>query len=114
METGKKNYLAVNLKQPGGNTNAIGAKVFVYNSKQIQYQEVNPNRGYLSCVSTVLNFGLGDQQQADSVRIIWPDQTSQLLTGVKANQRLNITYKTGNPVFKTDGKRQCKVFIYFS
>lgn len=104
METGKKNYLAVNLKQPEGNTNAIGSKVLVYNGKQVQYQEVNPNRGYLSCVSTVLNFGLGDQQQVDSVRIIWPDQTSQLLTGVKANQRLNITYKTGNPTFKTDGK----------
>lgn len=108
METGKKSYLAVNLKQPEGNTNAIGSKVFVYNGKQVQYQEVNPNRGYLSCVSTVLNFGMGDQQQADSIRIIWPDQTSQLLTGVKANQRLNITYKTGNPVFKTDGKSNTK------
>ncbi|WP_413667447.1 VCBS repeat-containing protein [Mucilaginibacter sp. Mucisp86] len=108
METGKKNYLAVNLKQPEGNTNAIGSKVFVYNGKQVQYQEINPNRGYLSCVSTVLNFGLGDQQQVDSVRIIWPDQTSQLLTGVKANQRLNITYKTGNPIFKTDGKITAK------
>jgi hypothetical protein len=108
METGKKNYLAINLKQPEGNTNAIGSKVFVYSGKQVQYQEVNPNRGYLSCVSTVLNFGLGDLQQADSVRIIWPDQTSQLLTTVKANQRLNITYKAGNPVFKTDGKSNIK------
>jgi hypothetical protein len=108
METGKKNYLAINLKQPEGNTNAIGAKVFVYYGKQVQYQEVNPNRGYLSCVSTVLNFGLGDQQQADSVRIIWPDQTSQLLTGIKANQRLNITYKIGNSVFKAGGKNATK------
>ncbi|MFB0496590.1 hypothetical protein ABID99_002827 [Mucilaginibacter sp. OAE612] len=111
METGKKNYLAINLKQPEGNTNAIGSKVFVYSGKQVQYQEVNPNRGYLSCVSTVLNFGLGNQQQADSVRIIWPDQTSQLLSDVKANQRLNITYKTGNSMFKTVSKSNQKALF---
>lgn len=99
MEAGKNSYLAINLKQPGGNTNAIGSKVFVYNGKQVQYQEVNPNRGYLSCVSTVLNFGLGNHQQVDSVRVIWPDKTSQLLTGVKANQRLDLVYKNGGAAF---------------
>jgi hypothetical protein len=86
-------YLAVKLKGTGKNTNAIGAKVSVYTGKNIQYQEVNPNRGYLSCVSTTLNFGLGDIKKADSVRVIWPDNSSQLLRDVNANQLLTINYQ---------------------
>jgi hypothetical protein len=84
-------YLAVKLKGAEKNTQAVGAKVYVYTPSQAQYQEVNPNRGYLSCVSTTLNFGLGTNQRADSVRIIWPNQTTQLLTNVKANQLLQLT-----------------------
>ena len=101
-------YLAVKLKGTGKNTNAIGAKVSVYTGKNIQYQEVNPNRGYLSCVSTTLNFGLGDIKKADSVRLIWPDNSSQLLRDVNANQLLTINYQPteksfnqGNIVKKT-------------
>ncbi|QEC65697.1 RNA-binding protein [Mucilaginibacter ginsenosidivorans] len=91
-ENNHTNYLAVKLKGAAKNTDAIGAKVYVYTQKNLQYQEVNPNRGYLSCVSTTLNFGLGNNKTVDSVRVIWPDQTSELLTFVKADQLLTITY----------------------
>ncbi len=95
-------YLALKLQGAEKNTQAVGAKVYVYTPGQVQYQEVNPNRGYLSCVSTVLNFGLGTNQKADSVRVIWPNQTSQLLTSVKANQLLQLTGKpTNKPVAAT-------------
>ncbi|HJP64373.1 MAG TPA: VCBS repeat-containing protein, partial [Mucilaginibacter sp.] len=93
-ENNHTNYLAVKLKGTAKNTNAIGAKVYVYTPKNLQYQEVNPNRGYLSCVSTTLNFGLGDNTAVDSIRIIWPDQNSLLLASVKGNQLLNIDYPT--------------------
>lgn len=91
-ENNNTNYLAVKVKGTGKNTNAVGAKVYVYTSGNLQYQEVNPNRGYLSCVSTTLNFGLGDNKAIDSVRVIWPDQTSKVLTSVHAGQLLNIDY----------------------
>ncbi|BAU53795.1 ASPIC and UnbV [Mucilaginibacter gotjawali] len=93
-ENNNTNYLAVKLKGTGKNTNAIGAKVYVYIPGNMQYQEVNPNRGYLSCVSTTLNFGLGDNKTVDSVRIIWPDQTTQTMASVNANQLLNIAYQS--------------------
>ncbi|MBD1393375.1 VCBS repeat-containing protein [Mucilaginibacter glaciei] len=89
-EANNTSYLAVKLKGKGKNTNAIGAKVTVYTSGILQYQEVNPNRGYLSGVSTTLNFGLGDKKTIDSVKIIWPDQTSRLLLSVKTNQLLTV------------------------
>lgn len=89
-EQSHSSYLSVALQGKGANTRAIGAKVYVYNGGMLQYEELNPNRGYLSCVTTVLHFGLGDASRVDSLRIIWPDQTTQLLTGVKANQLLTI------------------------
>ncbi|HTI57706.1 VCBS repeat-containing protein [Mucilaginibacter sp.] len=85
-------YLAVKVKGTGKNTNAVGAKVYVYTPKNLQYQEVNPNRGYLSCVSTTLNFGLGNNKTVDSVRVIWPDQTSELLSSVKTDELVTIAY----------------------
>jgi hypothetical protein len=91
-ENNNTNYLAVKVKGRGKNTNAVGAKVYVYTAGNLQYQEVNPNRGYLSCVSTTLNFGLGDNKIADSVRVIWPDRASTLLTSVKGNQLLNVDH----------------------
>lgn len=85
-------YLSLQLKGTGMNTIAVGAKVYVYTKGNIQYQEVNPNRGYLSAVSTRLLFGLGDNTQVDSVRIVWPDNKVQRLTNVAANQLLTVTY----------------------
>lgn len=89
-ESGNTSYLAIKLKGIATNTDAIGAKVYVYSPGNLQYQEVNRNRGYLSAVSTTLNFGLGKQTSVDSVRIIWPDQSVQVLTNVKADQLLVI------------------------
>jgi hypothetical protein len=98
-ETNHTSYLAIKIKGTGKNTNAVGAKVTVYTNGTTQYQEVNPNKGYLSCVSTTLNFGLGEQKNIDSVRIIWPDQSqNQMLKNVKINQLLIVTYKPSEKV----------------
>jgi len=99
-ENNNTNYIAVKLKGTGKNTNAIGAKVYVYTPGNLQYQEVNPNKGYLSCVSTTLNFGLGDNKIVDSVRIIWPDHTTQSLSSVNANQLLTISYQSSLQQYK--------------
>ncbi len=85
------NFLSFKLTGKGANTSAIGAKVFLYNAGKVQFQELNPNRGYLSCVSTVLNFGLGDQKTVDSIKIIWPDGATQKIAKVEANQQLQVT-----------------------
>ncbi|GAA4330337.1 VCBS repeat-containing protein [Mucilaginibacter gynuensis] len=88
-------YLAIKLNGAKPNVNAIGAKVYVYANGNMQYQEVNPNRGYLSCVSTTLNFGLSGKAVVDSVNIVWPDQSKQTLKTVNANQLLKVDMPTG-------------------
>jgi len=94
MEQRQSNYLAVKLKYKNPNINAIGAKLYLYNVNNTQYLEVNPNHGYLSCVSTVAHFGLGDYKTIDSLKIIWPDHTTQVLKNITGNQRLQIEYKS--------------------
>jgi hypothetical protein len=91
-ENNHTSYISLKLKGNGANTNAIGAKVFVYANGLTQFQEVNPTRGYLSSVSTQLLFGLGEATKIDSIRIVWPDNKVQHMKAVAANQLLKVDY----------------------
>ena len=46
-------------------------------------------RGYLSSVSPVLHFGLGNQSTVDSLSVDWPDGSTLLLTDITVNQRID-------------------------
>ncbi|MEX6689374.1 VCBS repeat-containing protein [Danxiaibacter flavus] len=92
-------YLNIRLKDYTANTSAFGAKIYAYESGLQQYVEVNPARGYLSSVSTNTHFGFSKATTIDSIRIIWPDNTTQLVSNVKVNQQLVIEHKKGLPVF---------------
>jgi len=91
-ENNHTSYIALKLKGNGANTNAVGAKVYVYSNGLSQFQEVNPNRGYLSAVSTQLLFGLGNAAIIDSIRIVWPDNKVQHMKGIAVNELLKVTY----------------------
>lgn len=67
---------------------AIGAKVWVYNQGNMQYQEFNPSRGFQSSMYTPLHFGMGTATVADSLEIIWPDNSAQTLYKVPVNSNL--------------------------
>lgn len=101
-EQSNSNYLSVTLRYKNPNINAVGSKVYLYSKAGVQYQELNPNRGYLSCVSTVVHFGLGADAAIDSVKIIWPDNTSQQFVKPAANRNWIISYDQSSalPPFK--------------
>ena len=92
-ENDKANYISIQLKGAGLNTFAIGSKVYVYANANEQYQEVNPSRGYLSCLPATLIFGLGMASTIDSIRIIFPDQKTIILQKEKINQHLVVDEK---------------------
>jgi enediyne biosynthesis protein E4 len=92
-ENDKTNFISIQLKGDKQNTFAIGSKVYIYANGNEQYQEVNPNRGYLSCMPTTLNFGLGNATTVDSIRIIFPDEKTTVLQNQKVNQHLMIDEK---------------------
>ena len=91
-------YLTVRLAGKGGNTAAIGAKLYAYSKGMMQYQEVNPARGYLSCMSAAVHFGFGQLTVADSLVIIWPDQSRQVMKGVALNRLLVVKEEGGTAV----------------
>jgi len=92
-ENDKTNFISIQLKGDKQNTFAVGSKVYVYANGNEQYQEVNPNRGYLSCMPTTLNFGLGNATAIDSIRIIFSDAKTIALQNQKTNQHLKIDEK---------------------
>ena len=63
-----------------GNRNGIGAKVEVYANNTQQLKEVYASRGYQSSVSTNLIFGLGESKIVDSLKVIWNDNKTELIT----------------------------------
>ncbi|THU42018.1 RNA-binding protein [Niastella caeni] len=99
-ESTKAGYLSLNLHYKKPNGFAIGAKVWLYDHGTVQYAEVNPARGYLSCVPTRLHFGVDSAKMIDSVKIVWPDQRAQVLTNVETNKQLNINYEQHDPVIE--------------
>jgi hypothetical protein len=86
----KANYLKVKLKFPGKNPYAIGAKILSYHKGILQYKEMYTVRGFQSSSEPLIHFGYGKEVKIDSLRIIWPDRTTQLLKDVAANQTLVI------------------------
>ena len=79
-------------------SHTLNTKVTIYHNDKSQYQELTLTRGFQSSVSSVLQFGLNDISEVDSLKVVWPNQSTQLIKNVKANQRLVLDQKnaTGN------------------
>ena len=88
----RNNYLKVKLSGPKGNSDGLGAKLTVYHDGAIQYFENKTVRGYLSSNDPVVHFGLGKTDQVDSVIIKWNDGKESVVTAVKTNQLLEVSY----------------------
>ena len=94
----KNNYLRIKLEGPPKNADGIGAKVSLYNAGvPEQYFQQKTVRGYLSSNDPIVHFGLGKEQQVDSVVVVWPDGKSNTLRAVKANQLLKVNYQEAMP-----------------
>ncbi len=87
------NWLQISLEGPTGNNFGVGSKVSITLSEgDIQYQEMNPIRGFLSSSQSILHFGLGDNKTVAKVEITWPDGKTQYLTKVSVNQNIAVKY----------------------
>ena len=91
------NYLKIKLLGPDNNSIGLGANVAIETedgSKQFLQQQ--PTRGYLSSVSPVLHFGLGENQAIKKLTVTWPDGSVQELTNLPGNQTLEVDYQSAN------------------
>ena len=102
-----KNYLKVKLIGDKNNTNAIGAKVMVeLNNGDKLTQENYTARGYLSCVSSVLTFGLNDQSGIKSLQVYWPDGGQQSVKVDKINSEIVIRKGSSLPNSLASGTQE--------
>jgi hypothetical protein len=86
-------YLQLKLNGAGKNTDGVGAKVTIYTKNKKQYLEQMPSRGFQSSVSPILHFGLGKDNEVDSLRIVWQQGKQQLIKNIKANEQLTLDEK---------------------
>jgi ASPIC and UnbV./FG-GAP repeat. len=93
----KGNYLELKFKFGGKNTFGIGTKVFSYQNGGLQFKELFPTRGFQASSEPIIHFGYGNIQKIDSIKIIWPDRTYQVMKDVEVNQILTVAPKNVKP-----------------
>lgn len=81
-------FIKIKLIGSHSNKDGLGAKVIINSGKNHWTQVHDGQSGYLSQSSMPLYFGLADVNAIDSIEVIWPNGSRQL---IKNNIRLNST-----------------------
>ena len=68
----KTHFIQFKVKGYKLNTDHLGAKIFVYTPKSVQYQEITRTRGFQSSSQAIAHFGLGEDYKIDSVVAVSP------------------------------------------
>jgi len=93
-------YLSLELKGPKGNLQGIGARLLVEKSDDERlFYEYFPVRGYQSCSLTPFHVPIGDAQEVEKIRLIWPDNRFQTLDKTALNQKKEVIYGEDLPRF---------------
>ncbi len=105
------NYIQLKFKGPENNPFAVGTLAKLYFDGNIVNQELIPSRGFQSSVQYDMTFGLGKTEQLDSIRIVWPDERTQKLENVPANQVLTLEHSNATEAYKLPKKLNKKPFL---
>jgi enediyne biosynthesis protein E4 len=83
------NYLKIKLKGLDGNRDAIGARITIETpGGKKQMAELQPVRGYLSCMTPLVHFGLGTDTLIAAIFIDWPNGTKSSFEDLQVNRLL--------------------------
>jgi hypothetical protein len=88
-------WLYVRLSGPRDNTTAIGAQLYATihagtPAERTLRRDANTNAGAFNQSDTPVHFGLGAATAVDTLRIVWPNGTTQIVRDVAADQLLTI------------------------
>lgn len=86
-------YLSLRFKGTDDNRFGVGVKAYAFLGGQMQYEQLMLTRGFQSSVEPKLHFGIGHNQKVDSLLIVWPNQTYQMIRNIKPGQTLTIDQK---------------------
>ncbi|WP_051408480.1 MULTISPECIES: FG-GAP-like repeat-containing protein [Sediminibacterium] len=102
------NHLAFSFKGNNANTFGIGAKVYLFQGAELQYQQLMLTRGFQSSSTPFLHFGLADGKLPDSILVIWPNQQYQVIkSNIKSGlMKVDQINAKGNFVYNEFFKKQ--------
>ncbi len=84
----KNNWLQLVLVGTQSNRQAVGAKVQLSSGPIRHARGIWSGSSFLSQDSTIIHFGLGKQETAEQIEILWPSGVKTKLEHVQVNQRL--------------------------
>ena len=71
--------------------------MFSYHNGRLTYKELYTVRGFQASSEPILHFGYGKVDKVDSLKIVWPDNTYQVLKNVPTNQFLKVSPENTKP-----------------
>ena len=83
-------YLEIKLEGESPNTRGIGATLILTAGGQRQYLYHSPYRGYMSTMDDREHFGLGHAGRVDSLEVIWPNGSHQMLTDLGVDRMVTV------------------------
>jgi len=87
------NAIVVELRDVGGNSQGVGARIYVTLAGGTQQmRELQSGGGFMSFDAPVAHFGLGVATGAEAIRIVWPDGAESRIEGpIPAGATYSIT-----------------------
>ena len=93
----KGKYLKVKFNYSQNNKFGIGTKVYSYANGGLQFKELFTTRGFQASSEPMVHFGYKNVEKVDSIKIVWPDKTYQVLQNIPVNQTLTVEPKNTKP-----------------
>ena len=96
----KNNYIKLKFEGEEQNKFAIGTSVLLYHNNNTVIQELMPFRGFQSSMDYEMTIGLGKSTTIDSIRVIWPNDKTQLFENIDSNQNLKVKISDASGIYK--------------
>jgi hypothetical protein len=84
------NFLKVKLRAGKYNTYGFGSLVSVHSGKNTITEQLQSTSGFQSSSEPIAFFGLDEIEKIDSLEVIWPDGTIQIVAPVELNATLTV------------------------
>jgi hypothetical protein len=85
-----RNWLKIELDYKKENKFGLGTKIYSYTNGIQQFKEMYTVRGFQASSEPIIHFGYDTIKSVDSLKIVWPDKTTQKLKNIATNQTLSI------------------------
>lgn len=106
-----RNYLKITFKGPDKNRFGVGTTVRLWYDGKSYLQEMQPSRGFQSSMDYGMTIGLGDATSIDSLRVIWPNDATQLLSAIEVNQTLTLKQSDALDTYRIPKLKEAKTLL---